>query len=153
MYDDPTEEDGQEITELDEIFQSLADSVSSLFKISLLIRSATPRDRYAKAAASGKQPFDDSFDISHCGHKHPKLEEKENQWLRNRLGQAITQRRQFLKYCRDHHDKLGAGSVEHPPSVLSEEKVPKHTRGNVLSVQQEGKAITIMSKVRTHSIF
>lgn len=152
IYDDPTEEDGQEVTELDEIFQTLADSISSLFKISLLIRSATPRDRYAKAATSLKQPFDESFDISHCGHKHPKLEKKENQWLRNRLGQAITQRRQYLKYCRDHHDKLGADSFERPPPIQPEETAPEQAGRNVLSVQYEGKAATIMSKVRARSL-
>lgn len=152
LYDDPTEEDGQEVTELGEIFQSLADSISSLFKISLLIRGATPRDRYAKAATSVKQPFDDSFDISHCGHKHPKLEKKENQWLRNRLGQAITQRRQYLKYCRDHHDRLGVGSFERPTPNLPEEPASKQTQKNDLSIQYEERVPTIMSKVRAHSL-
>jgi len=141
------------VTELDEIFQSLADSISSLFKISLLIRSATPRDRYAKAATSVKQPFDDTFDISHVGHKHPKLEIKENQWLRNRLGQAITRRRQYLKYCREHHDKLGAGSHSHSIEAYLKlgESNAEHTRKDGLFVQQEERAATIMSKVRNHS--
>jgi hypothetical protein len=79
MCDNSTNEEVNEVTELDEIFQSLADSISSLFKISLLIRCATPRDRYAKVAKLVKQPFDDSFNISHVGHKYSKLEVKENQ--------------------------------------------------------------------------
>ncbi|KAE9973286.1 hypothetical protein EG327_009135 [Venturia inaequalis] len=151
LYHDPTEEDGQEVTELDEIFQSLADSISSLFKISLLIRSATPRDRYAKAATSVMQPFDESFDISHCGHKYPKLEKKEYQWLRNRLGKAITQRRQYLKYCRDHHDKLGARSFERPPPIQREENAPEQAPRIFLPMPHEGSAATIMYKDRPAS--
>jgi hypothetical protein len=135
------------VTELDEILQSLADSISSLFKISLLIRSATPRDRYAKAATSAKQPFDNTFDISHVGHKHTKLEIKENQWLRNRLGQAITQRRQFLKYCREHHDKLGAESFERSTPMKVEKSIAEQARKNGLSVPHEETAPTITSKV------
>lgn len=140
-----------ETTELDEIFQSLADSISSLFKISLLIRSATPRDRYSKAATSVKQPFDDTFDISHVSHKHTKLEKKENQWLRNRLGQAITQRRQYLRYCRDHHDKLGADAFERSALIKVGEGVAEQAHKHDISVQLDGKAATIMSKVRVYT--
>ncbi len=40
-------------------------------------------------------------------HKYPSLHSKSNnrQLLVDRLGKAITQRRQYLRYCRQHRDK------------------------------------------------
>ena len=75
-------------------------------KTSIIIRDATPRDRYMKASTSTRNPFIDSFDISHVGHKFPRLNIEGRQWLKERLGKAITQRRQYLRYCREHHDKF-----------------------------------------------
>ena len=75
-------------------------------KTSIIIRDATPRDRYVQATTSTKSRFNDSFDISHVAHKFPKLDLDERQWLKERLGKAITQRRQYLKYCRDHHNRF-----------------------------------------------
>ena len=75
-----------------------------MFKISVLVKKATTRDRYAKAAKAQGEPFDARFDISHVGHKFPLVHQTD--WLENRLGKAITQRRQYLRYCREHRDRL-----------------------------------------------
>lgn len=86
---------------------SINDALNNLFRYSIIIRNNTKRDRYVKAAAAvGSSPFDESFDISHVEHKFPALGRKHDRWLINRLGRAITQRRQYLKYCREHHNKL-----------------------------------------------
>lgn len=77
-------------------------------RLSIVIRDATPRDRYIRAISSAKTPFLDSFDIAHVGQKFPRLEAKGLMWLQERLGKAITQRRQYFKYCRDHHNKFQA---------------------------------------------
>ena len=91
-------------SELEELLESSSDTITSLFKISVLVKSATTRDRYAKAAKSQGEPFDARFDISHVGHKFPLVHRTD--WLETRLGKAITQRRQFLRYCRQHRDRL-----------------------------------------------
>ncbi|KAF2262756.1 hypothetical protein CC78DRAFT_498061, partial [Lojkania enalia] len=70
------------------------------------LRNASPRDRFARALASKQITFDESYDISHVGHKFPFLAKPENMWLKERLGKAITQRRQYLRYTRDHREKL-----------------------------------------------
>ncbi|RYP69577.1 hypothetical protein DL771_006014 [Monosporascus sp. 5C6A] len=93
-------------SEARELFESMKETIASLFRISILIRNASPRDRFAKALSSRQLQFDDSFDISHVGHKFPLLNTKENQWLKERLGRAITHRRQYLRYARDHRHKL-----------------------------------------------
>ena len=94
------------ISEIEELLQSIAETITSLFRISIIIRNATPRDRYVKAAAAVKEPFDERYDIAHVGHKFPKIDAREMQWLKERLGRAITKRRQYLRYCREHHDKF-----------------------------------------------
>lgn len=82
------------------------DAITSLMKTSIIIRQATSRDRYVKAGVSTKDPFIDTFDIAHVGHKFPKIDVEGRQWLKERLGKAITQRRQYLKYAREHHNKF-----------------------------------------------
>ena len=96
----------QPSSELEELLESSSDTITSLFKISVLVKSATTRDRYAKAAKAQGEPFDARFDISHVGHKFPRIHR--TVWLERRLGKAITQRRQYLRYCRQHRDRLDA---------------------------------------------
>ncbi len=96
---------GVEISEFSEIFGTVKNSITSLMQTSILIRNATPRDRFVKAQISTEHPFLESFDIAHVGHKYPKVESEGREWLKRRLGKAIAQRRQYLKYCREHQDK------------------------------------------------
>ena len=72
----------------------------------MLIRRHSPRDRFARAL-SGPNPFDEVFDVAHVAHKFPKLNQTPNEWLKLRLGRAITQRRRYLQYAREHREKLG----------------------------------------------
>jgi hypothetical protein len=95
-----------QISEAGELFRSTKDTITGLFRLSIIIRKASPRDRFAKALAARQEPFDDRFDIDHVSHKFPMLNIKEKEWLKERVGKAITQRRQYLRYARDHRDKL-----------------------------------------------
>ncbi|OCK77568.1 hypothetical protein K432DRAFT_303903, partial [Lepidopterella palustris CBS 459.81] len=99
--------------------KSAKETLNNLFRISIIIRNASPRDRFAKALTARLNPFNDQFDISHVGHKYSLLETPEKQWLKERLGKAITQRRQFLRYARDHRDKAGFTNYTGPTSTLA----------------------------------
>lgn len=101
-----------ETSEISEVFDTIKDTITSLMKVSIVVRNATPRDRYIKAELAIKNSFLESFDIAHVGHKFPKVNIDTQTWLKERLGKAITQRQQYLKYCRDHHDKFSK-STEH----------------------------------------
>jgi hypothetical protein len=95
------------VSEIEELFQSIPETTASLFKLSVLIRNSGSRDRYVKAqTAASKEPFDSQYDIDHVRNKFPRLDRGDVEWLKIRLGKAITLRRQFLRYCRDHHEKL-----------------------------------------------
>lgn len=94
------------MSEIREIFESIQDAINNLFRYSIIIRNNTNRDRCAKAAAASiSSPFNHDFDIQHVRHKFPALQAKKGEWLIERLGKAITQRRQYLRYCRSHHEK------------------------------------------------
>jgi len=107
--DDGSEESGEGYEdsqdELSELWLSVGDIITSLMKVSILVRKATGRDRYLKAASAAGEPFLEDFDKRHVADKFPKA--REQPWLIDRLGAAITQRRQFLRYSRDHRHRIG----------------------------------------------
>ena len=101
---DDSAEDGQ--NELAELYLSVGDIITSLMKVSMLVRKATGRDRYVKAASAAGDPFLEEFDNRHVADKFPKA--RSQQWLIDRLGAAITARRQYLRYARDHRHRIGS---------------------------------------------
>lgn len=127
--------DEEPLSEVQELFQMIPEAISSLFRLSIIIQRATPRDRFSKALASVKEPFDDSFDIAHVGSKFPRLDAKESQWLKQRLGNAITQRRQYLRYVREHREKKG-----------------KHERGSDVAQVQIGQPAIDLHRAASHPI-
>lgn len=100
-------------SEAHKMLQIVSDCIGDLYKLSILVRNASPRDHFTKALTSNRDdPFIDQFDIAHVGHKFPRLDTDKNRWLKIRLGKAITQRRQFLLYCRSHHARLSTVEPE-----------------------------------------
>ena len=55
------------------------------------------------------------------GHKFGRVR-RETPWLEKRLGKAITRRRQYLWYCREHRDKLALEPEEAKKEVWSTER-------------------------------
>lgn len=134
---------------------SLKDTMASLFRMAVFIRNASPRDRFAKALSS-PSPFDGSFDIAHVQHKHPKFDVETRHWLRDRLGKAITQRRQFLRYAREHRNKLAEEPTDLWKPVTDDElrpvaqvQITRTTKTNVtggISVSAPTAASTLLLK-------
>jgi ankyrin repeat protein len=112
VADEAGEEDDEEISEVNELREEISETITRLFRTSILIRQAAPADLFAKALSRNRYRFNDQFDIAHVGEKYPKLARKDYAWLRQRLGRAITQRRHYLSYIQDHHEKLG-GMLNH----------------------------------------
>ncbi|KAI9791856.1 MAG: hypothetical protein M1816_003401 [Peltula sp. TS41687] len=105
-----SEEASRPISELRELFLAAAGSVTSLFRLSIVIRNPTPRGRYAKSASMA--PLDDTFDIGHVWQRYPRA--RETTWLLERLGKANTRRRQYFRYRERHGEKL---SIAHEPQA------------------------------------
>ncbi|CZR61999.1 uncharacterized protein PAC_11896 [Phialocephala subalpina] len=112
----------EEMSEIREIFDSIDDAVKNLFRLSIIIRNSTNRDRYSRAASSAMtSPFNEQFDINHVRHKFPALEKSNKLWLIQRLGRSITQRRHYLRYCREHHAKIARDvSADEQPKTHDE---------------------------------
>jgi tetratricopeptide (TPR) repeat protein len=112
VADEAEEENGEEISEVNELREEISGTITRLFRISILIRQAAPTDLFAKSLSRNRYRFSDQFDIAHVGEKYRKLATKDYAWLLQRLGRAITQRRRYLSYIQDHHEKLG-GMLNH----------------------------------------
>ena len=104
-------------SELEQLLLAIVETVTSLLKLSISIRGSTPRDRYARVASL--TPLDPSFDINHVYEKYPCLRSKP--WLVDKLGRAITRRRDFLRYREKHHEKLADSNV-----LSAFKKTPDH---------------------------
>ena len=134
ISDGAEEVPNEPLSEVQEIFQVVPETISSLLRLSIVIQRATPRDRFSKALASAREPFDDQFDVAHVGYKFPRLQAKDSEWLKQRLGNAITQRRQYLRYAREHREKKS--KLEHEDHSLSASKDVPSFDGPIKAVPQ-----------------
>ncbi|KAH6984297.1 hypothetical protein BKA56DRAFT_614044 [Ilyonectria sp. MPI-CAGE-AT-0026] len=89
-----------------ELLGVISEYLSTLFRIARIIRTATARDRYDRALQYSNAAFLDQFDLDYVKTRYPKLNDYDV--LARRLGRAITDRRKFIKYSRDHGDRLDA---------------------------------------------
>lgn len=87
------------------ILEVISEAIGSLFRIGILIRRATTRDRFKQALQASDLAFPPEFDVNYVREKHTKTR---SSWLSARLGGAIAKRRQLISYCRDHRSRLGA---------------------------------------------
>jgi DNA-binding MarR family transcriptional regulator len=92
------------VSELGELLKATGNSITWLFKISMILRNPTPIDRYAKAELIGT--YSTESDIDYVRHKVPYLQRSGAEGLIERLGKANTRRREYLRYCEKHRKKL-----------------------------------------------
>ncbi|RYC86508.1 hypothetical protein BFJ63_vAg10650 [Fusarium oxysporum f. sp. narcissi] len=91
-------------SELSQIFAATVEDINCLFRLSVSIHNPSPHDRFKKACltdTSGYEPFD----VQHVCNKLSKAPKP----IAERLGKAISRRRQYFKYRELHHDKLAGG--------------------------------------------
>ncbi len=138
---------GQEpVSELSQLLLAVSEAITSLYKLSIAIRNPTPRDRYAKAASS--TPIDVSYDIGHVYEKYPQIRSKA--WLLEKLGRAITRRREFLRYREQHREKIG-GKIR-PSTGLDERHELAETRRRFTYVEAQSPVGGPVVGVEAHSI-
>jgi hypothetical protein len=123
-------------SEISELWLMVGDVITSLLKVSALVRQSSSRNRFehaVKAAAkanSSSVPM--TWDVEHIRHKYPKLEAL--QWLIQRLGKTATQRRTFLMYAEEHERRIASVKNENDgtKSVTSRPTEPS-TRATALA--------------------
>ncbi|KAH7260848.1 uncharacterized protein BKA55DRAFT_535862 [Fusarium redolens] len=102
--DEPFQVDTSGPSELSQIFAAIVEDINCLFRLSASIHNPSPHDRFKKACltdTSGYEPFD----VQHVCNKLSKAPKP----IAERLGKAISRRRQYFKYRELHHDKLASG--------------------------------------------
>ena len=138
----------ENLSEVLEIFQTAQTIITCLFRLSHAVRKATKRDRYAASSRKRKDPYDELFDIAHVGNKYPKL--RETPWLEARLGRAITRRREFIRYSKEHYHKLARGLEENEKEeaqVVTMKQTSPQNQGPALLASVAGPSFTLQSSL------
>ncbi|KAJ6790296.1 hypothetical protein PWT90_09962 [Aphanocladium album] len=97
-------EEGAPKTELEQIVIHIRETVDSLLGLSITIRNPAPHDRFMTMSATDIS-FYEPHDISHVKELYSGL----LPWQAQRLGAAISKRRQYFRYRRTHREKLAFG--------------------------------------------
>lgn len=131
----------QSDTELKQLSTSIKNTVTCLFRLSMAIRDPAPNSQSRSFITVDKSYFE-THDILHVQSKFPEA----NKILTERLGRAISGRRQYLTYREEHHQKL----VKNVEKIGHEEPRTERTNnsteaspmlvtsGNVNSVLDDG---------------
>ncbi|KAJ4319287.1 hypothetical protein N0V94_003979 [Neodidymelliopsis sp. IMI 364377] len=101
LDDDRDIEDPQDDTEIKQLYVSIGSAITALMRISIAIREPAPN---RQSRTIDKSHFE-HHDMLHVQAKFPNAA----QYLTERLGRAISSRRQYLTYREIHHDKLSKG--------------------------------------------
>lgn len=99
--DDGSNHNLQGNTELKQLYASIRSAITSLMRLSMAIQEPAPN---RQARCIDKSHFE-QHDVLHVQAKFPSAP----QYLAERLGRAISSRRQYLTYREIHHDKLAKG--------------------------------------------
>ncbi|KAK5989762.1 hypothetical protein PT974_08022 [Cladobotryum mycophilum] len=102
-YDDDDDEPSDHLieTEVEQIVIDINDVINCLLRLSVSIRNPAPHDRFIASAPTDTSHFE-KFDIHHVRSKFGGA----SGTLTERLGRAISRRRQYFKYREMHHQKL-----------------------------------------------
>ncbi|OAQ96021.1 hypothetical protein LLEC1_03764 [Akanthomyces lecanii] len=132
-----TDEEGPE-TELQQITLHCKDIVDSLLGLSTTIRNPAPHDRFMAASTTDVSIYE-QHDINHVRELYNDL----LPWQVERLGTAISTRRQCFRYRQTHHEKLAFGlddeqdnRKEKAPSTLAS-SIPDALKTKALSALRE----------------
>ncbi|KAH8722691.1 hypothetical protein GQ44DRAFT_774719 [Phaeosphaeriaceae sp. PMI808] len=106
--------EGGTTTELAQLASNLTEINGCLMRLSTAIRNPAPHDQFRESADIDVTHFE-TFDVEHVRGKFPLAKE----FLIRRLGEAISRRRQYLRYREEHRKRLGHGLKPSPP--LSQE--------------------------------
>ncbi|KAK4182850.1 hypothetical protein QBC35DRAFT_478707 [Podospora australis] len=92
------------LTELTQISADITEVINCLFRLSVSIQNPAPHDKFKQKNWVDTSFFEQS-DIAHVGNMFPTATDQACQ----RLGKAISRRRQYFKYRELHHHKLARG--------------------------------------------
>ena len=101
-------------TEIQQLMSATTETITLLLRLVVAIRNPAPHDQCIESAEIETPDFEE-HDINHVRQKFPYAE----RFLVQRLGRAISRRRQYLKYRQAHKAKL-SHSLEGTERVIDE---------------------------------
>lgn len=102
--EDDSGDDSLPRTEMEQIAYNVSDCVNCLLRLSVTLRNPAPHDRFAASVPADVSHYE-FFDIKHVQDKFQKVDSI----LAQKLGNAISRRRQYFKYRESHRLKLARG--------------------------------------------
>ncbi|KLJ08554.1 hypothetical protein EMPG_16011 [Blastomyces silverae] len=122
----PYEEELPQPAELFQLLEDITIVIKCLYKLSMVIRQPAQHDRLkTNVDLSHFTPFD----IRHVEQKFPHAE----RWLTQRLGKAITKRREYLKGRERHHEKLARGDEPTTTALVEDNANTEAAQRTILS--------------------
>ncbi|KAI0413521.1 hypothetical protein F5X98DRAFT_366486 [Xylaria grammica] len=118
-------------TELGQILRNVTDINSCLVRLSVSIRNPAPHDSFRASRHTDTTHFE-PYDIEHVRSKFPSMDHV----ISERLGRAISRRRQFFKYRQSHHDIISQGldfdtnATEIIPQSTIASSIPEHLKND-----------------------
>ncbi|KAI1313324.1 hypothetical protein F5Y03DRAFT_161128 [Xylaria venustula] len=114
-------------TELGQLTLNVTDVINCLLRMSITIRNPSRHDRFVGSVSTEMLHYE-PFDIQHVGSMFYTIDSA----LAERLGKAITRRRQYFKYREAHHDKLSYGlegrdHLDTAPETIAS-SIPEHLK-------------------------
>lgn len=95
----------------------ISESINPLFRLGMLVRKSASCKRFKTAIQISDPAFPDSIDIDYVKQKHIKLL---NSRLLSRLCNAITKRRQLLKYYEEHRSRSAVDESDHSTTTMEQ---------------------------------
>ncbi|KAJ4369653.1 hypothetical protein N0V83_005415 [Neocucurbitaria cava] len=139
---DDSNNDLEGSTELKQLLVSVKTLITSLFRLSMAIRDPAPNSQ-SKSTITIDKTFYEQHDIQHVREKFQGVPD----YLTERLGRAISGRRQYLTYREEHHQKLTKDiekigfekpTTEFTTNSTEATPLPGIERSNSINVLDEG---------------
>ncbi|KAF4964632.1 hypothetical protein FSARC_7474 [Fusarium sarcochroum] len=135
-------------SELSQIFDSIFEDINCLFRLSISIHNPSPHDRFQKAALTDASSYE-PFDVQHVREKFATASTS----IVERLGKAITRRRQYFRYRELHRQKLASGLeddvIDHVQSTVASSLPQEHNIGAPTSSALDEDAISYTGRSQT----
>ncbi|KAK0744888.1 hypothetical protein B0T21DRAFT_94707 [Apiosordaria backusii] len=116
------------LTELSQISSDITEVINCLFRLTVSIQNPAPHDRFKRRNWVDTSYFEER-DIAHVRDMFPSCTRVDSE----RLGKAISRRRQYFKYREIHHQKMahgldGAGDDDDGAQSTVASSIPKHLK-------------------------
>ena len=120
-------------SELSQILTSIAEDINCLFRLSVSIRNPAPHDRFKQTSLTDTSHFE-PFDVQHVRSKFSAAPEG----VVERLGKAISRRRQYFRYRELHHQKMASGLETEGDDGLQStiaSSIPRHLKTDLETLE------------------